>query len=196
MTRLLFVAMAATLALALPATTLGHAELVSSDPPDGGTLTTTPYTLTATFDDELTPDGSSIVVENSSGTQVATGTVSEADALVMTADLPALPDGEYTVRWTAVTADDAAVERGSYSFTVIGAAATATASATANVPPSDRASATPSSAPSATPPATPSATPPPGPAPDGSSNDALIAIGLAAAMIGAVVAFIVIRGRR
>ena len=30
----------------------------------------------------------------------------------MTADLPVLPDGQYTVQWTAVSSDDNAVERG------------------------------------------------------------------------------------
>ena len=151
----------------LPGIALGHAALVSSDPPAGGTLGMTPYTLTATFDDELTPDGSSIVVENSSGDQVAQGTVSATDAHVQTANLPALPDGEYTVRWTSVSADDAAVERGTYTFT-IGVAASAT----------------------------PSATPPSAPGSGGASNDVLIAVGLAAVLIVAVVGYVFIRGRR
>lgn len=162
-------AIAATLTfVALPLVALGHAELVSSDPPAGGTLTRVPYTLTATFDDELTADGSSIVIESATGTQVAAGTVSAGDAHVMTADLPALPDGEYTVRWTAVSADDAAVERGSYSFNVGAASATGT-------------------------PATP--TPPPSTGETG-SNDVLLAIGLAAILIAAVIVFVVLRGRR
>jgi methionine-rich copper-binding protein CopC len=98
MTRIFRILIAAALVMALPAIVLGHAELVSSDPPVGGTLTTTPYTLTATFDEELTADGSSIVVEGPDGAQVATGTVSETDEFSMTAELPALPDGAYTVR--------------------------------------------------------------------------------------------------
>jgi methionine-rich copper-binding protein CopC len=152
----------------MPGIALGHAELVSSDPPAGGTLTRTPYTLTATFDDELTPDGSSIVVEDASGAQVARGTVSADDPHVQTAELPALPNGAYTVRWTAVSADDAAVERGSYSFNV-GA-----------------------SIPSGTP-----ATPTPPPSSDGTgSNDVLLAIGLAAIFIVVVIGFVVLRGRR
>jgi copper transport protein len=156
----------ATLALAAPAQ--AHASLVGSDPPAGGTLTTTPYTLTATFDEELTPDGSSLAIENGAGTQVAVGTVSAGDAHVMTAELPALAPGQYTVRWTAVTADDQAVERGTYSFNVGSAAASGT----------------------------PAPTQPPAGGPTGSSNDALIAIGLAAVLILVVVAFIFVRGRR
>ncbi len=159
--------LAIAFALALPALALGHADLVSSDPPAEGTLTTTPYTLTATFDDELTADGSSIVIEDASGAQVAQGTVSTDDSHVQTAELPALPAGVYTVRWTAVSADDAAVERGSYTFNV-GAAASAT----------------------------PQATNPPGGGATGSSNEVLIALGLAAVIIVAVVGYVVIRGRR
>ncbi|MEA2677097.1 MAG: copper resistance protein [Chloroflexota bacterium] len=159
-------AIAAALAFAaLPVIALGHAELVSSDPPAGGTLTTTPYTLTATFDEELTPDGSSIVVENSIGTAIASGTVSPDDAHMMTAELPAFaglePPGTFTVRWTATTADDGAVERGTYTFNV--------------------------GAGSATPEPTPIV---PGPATE--SPDTLIAIGLAAVLL-VIVAFATIR---
>lgn len=160
-------AIAAALAFAaLPVIVLGHASLVSSDPPAGGTLTSTPGFLTATFDDELTPDGSSIVVQDAGGAQVATGSVSPGDAHVLIAELPVLPEGQYTVRWTAVSADDAAVERGSYTFGVLV-----------------------------------SIMPPPTPAPAPveaaeSSNDVLIAVGLAAVLIVGVVAFVVLRGRR
>jgi methionine-rich copper-binding protein CopC len=162
-----FAAFVAVVAVtALPVIALGHAQLVSADPPVNGTLTTTPYTLKATFDDELTPAGSSIVVESSTGAQVATGGVSDDDAHTMLAQLPALANGPYTVKWTAVSADDAAVERGLYSFTV---------GSTVSTP-------APTAAPSA-----------PG---TGSGGDALIALGLAAALIVVVVAVIVMRGRR
>ena len=161
-------AIGATLAFAaLPVIVLAHAQLVSADPPVGGTLPTTPYTLTATFDEELTPDGSSIVVEGPNGAEVATGTVSAADDKTMTAPLPTLGAGTYTVRWTAVTADDLAVEHGTYTFNV-GSSPTS---------------------------ATPAPTPPTGGA-NGSSNDVVIAMVLAAALIAGVVAFIFIRGRR
>jgi copper resistance protein C len=154
--------------LALTGSVLAHAQLVSADPPVGGTLTTTPYTLTAAFDDELTADGSSIVVENASAAQVASGNVSPDDAHSMTAALPALPSGTYTVRWTAVSADDQAVERGTYTFNVGSAGASFT----------------------------PAPTQPPAGGATGSGNDVLIAVVLAAALIAAVVAFVFVRGRR
>lgn len=104
---------------------LGHAQLVSSNPRSGGTLATTPATISAMFSEVLTPDGSSLVVQNAAGAQVAAGTVSGQDNTSMSANVPQLPDGQYTVLWTAVTADDKAVERGTYSFTVGAAGSTA-----------------------------------------------------------------------
>jgi methionine-rich copper-binding protein CopC len=155
--------------LAVAGVVLAHAELVSSDPPAGGVLTTTPYTLTATFDDELTSAGSSIVVVNAAGTEVATGTVSDADEFTLTAELPALPTGLYHVRWTAVSADDAAVERGTYTFNVtVGAAS-----------------------------GSPLPTPPPNDGePVTDSKDPLVAVGLAAIAIVLILAFIFFRRRR
>lgn len=108
-----------TFALADATAVLGHASLVASDPAAGSTISTgEPHKLTATFDEELTPNGSAIVVQDSTGTQVATGAVSAGDATSMAADMPSLTEGEYEVLWTAVTADDNAVERGTYTFTV------------------------------------------------------------------------------
>jgi methionine-rich copper-binding protein CopC len=153
---------------ALAASASAHASLVSADPPAGGTLTSTPFTLTATFDEELSPEASSIVVESPARVQVATGTVSTADDKTMTADLPSLPAGTYTVRWTAVTADDLAVERGTYTFSVGSLAASAT----------------------------PMTTSPPPVGAAGSGNDLVIALVLAAIAIVGVLAFLFVRGRR
>jgi LPXTG-motif cell wall-anchored protein len=86
----------------------------------------------------------------------------------MTVELPAMADGQYKVLWTAVSLDDQAVERGQYTFNVSAAAASAT----------------------------PTPTPAPADGATGSSNDVLIAIGLAAVLIVAVVGYVFIRGRR
>jgi LPXTG-motif cell wall-anchored protein len=168
MYRLAALGLAGMTALALAGTVLAHAGLVSADPPAGGTLEPTPHTLTATFNEELTADGSSIVIESPAGIAVSSGTVSADDARQMTANLPALPAGTYTVRWTAVSADDLAVERGTYTFSVGSPAASVT----------------------------PSPTQPPAGGATGSSNDLLIAIGLAVILVLAVVALIFVRGRR
>lgn len=152
-----------------------HAELISTDPPADGTLTETPYTISLTFDEDINIERSSVVVRDESGAEVARGGVSDQMASVMTADLPAVPDGSYSVVWTAVTDNDGAVERGSFSFSVRQAG-----------PPAQ-----PTSAPS------PAATPAPGPAaPTAGGSDLLIALVVAGVVIGAVIAFVVLRNRR
>jgi LPXTG-motif cell wall-anchored protein len=159
-------AIAALLALvALPVIVLGHASLVSSDPSDGATIST-PFTLEATFAEEIDPAQSTLIVENSAGAQVAAGTVDADDTTTMTAELPTLPDGVYTVRWTTVTPDDNGVERGTFTFNV----------GSGN--------------------ATPAPTAPPATGATGSNNDVLIAVGLAALLVVGVVAFVFLRGRR
>jgi methionine-rich copper-binding protein CopC len=156
---------AAVLALVLPALAIAHAGLVESDPADGATITT-PYTLTATFAEEIDPETSTLIVKDASGAEVAAGSVNAADLTTMTADLPQLPDGAYMVSWTTVTPDDTGIERGTFTFTV--AAAGATPAPTPIV-------------------ITPGAT---------GSNDVLLALLLAAIGIGAVVLFVFLRGRR
>jgi methionine-rich copper-binding protein CopC len=163
-------AIVAVIALAaLPGIVLSHATLVSSDPTNGATITT-PYTLTATFAEDVDPTRSTLTVENSSGTIVASGTVNATDAsettAEMTAQLPALPNGTYTVRWTTVTPDDNGIERGTYTFNV----------GSGN--------------------ATPAPTAPPATGGTGSGFDVLTAVVLGVILIGAVVALVIIRGRR
>lgn len=109
------------LALALLALTAGeasaHAELIGSDPVSGATVST-PTTLTASFSEPLGTDRSRIVVRNAAGDEVARGGISADDETVMTVELPALPPGSYSARWTAVTPEDGGVTRGTITFTV------------------------------------------------------------------------------
>lgn len=167
-------ALVALLALGLAPRVAGHSDLVSSDPADGSTISNTPYVLTATFGEEFDPEASTLVVENAAGDEVATGEASPDDPTMMVAQLPRLPDGEYTVRWTTVTPEDNGIERGTFKFTV--AQATSTPVVTRTDPPTN-----------------PPANPTPGAA---GSNDLLIALVLAAVAIGGVVAFVFVRGRR
>ena len=163
-----------SLVLLLAPGVLGHAQLQSSDPPAGGTLSATPYLLTATFSEELASDGSSLVVESEAGQQVALGGVSADDPTTMTAQLPVLPTGTYTVRWTALTSDDNAVERGTYAFTVAPEQASAIASA----------------APTPLPSGEPAATS------GGTTSDLILALVVAAVVIAVVVGFVALRNRR
>ena len=156
----------ALLALSLPALVVAHGDLVESDPADGATLTATPYRLTATFAEEIDPEASTLIVEDASGADVVTGSVNPDDPTMITAELPHLPDGVYTVRWTTVTPDDSGVERGTFTFTVAAASAT------------------------------PAPTPPPNAGAMGGSNDVLLALVLAAIGIGVIVLFVIVRSRR
>ena len=158
-----------------------HAELDGSDPPDGGTITA-PYTLTATFSEEIGTDRSQIVVTNAAGEEVARGGISVDDARVMTVDLPALDAGGYLASWTAVTPDDNGVTRGQFRFTVA-----PTPRTTASTP-----------TPAATPtPVTP--TPAPTPAgrgePTASGTDILLALAIAAVVLLALGAYVFTRRR-
>lgn len=205
----LVLACLATLVLTVPA--LGHAELVESDPPDGGTIQTLGgYTLTATFSEDLLA-GSNILVRDSAGDEVASGGVDPDDATVLTAELPELDPGDYVARWTASTADGH-TERGNINFTVDAATPTPTEAPTPTstpeptAPPSELPSATaspaptaseaPSATPSPAPTNTPTPTAAPGPTDPTSSNDIILALVLAGIAVGGVVAFIFFRGKR
>lgn len=174
-----------------------HADLVESDPAEGGTIET-PYTLTATFDEPLEPS-SSVIVRNAAGDEVARGGVSDAAATVLLAELTELPAGEYRARWTATTADGHS-ERGTINFVVVAAspAPTDPATPTAEPAPTSTAAATSSPVPATpTPTPTPTATPVPiDGGPSAGTADLLIALVLAGLAIAAVAGYIFLRGRR
>jgi len=178
-----------TLLFALPA--LAHAELVESDPADGATIET-PYTLTATFSEDFSadPDQSFIRVQDAGGDIVAEGGHSD-QAATMTAELPALPAGEYTVRWQTTTADDNGTERGTFTFLV---EASPTPGATPPLTDEPDASATPSptQAPSPAPSASPTVS-------NGSSTgvgtDVLVALVIAVGAVGGLAYFLLRRSR-
>ena len=193
--RLLSGLLVALALLALSAVTvLGHAELVTSDPPDGGTLETTPYTMTLTYDEPLDAQASSVIVRDSSGAEVASGGLTDESDTIMIVELPELPAGEYTVRWTAVTPDDNGVERGTLTFNV--AEATATSPPATAAPATDRpATAAPVTAAPITP--APTATPlPVEPTTPGSNNDLLIALIVAGVALAGVLSYLYLRNRR
>jgi methionine-rich copper-binding protein CopC len=152
-----------------------HAELEESDPPDGAIITT-PYTLTATFSEEFDPQRSFIRVEDVSGNVVAEGRADPTNATVMTATLPALHPGEYTVRWQTTTPDDNGVERGAFVFDV--------AEATTSRPPPTAAPASPAATRSGA----------AGQTPDG-GNDTLLALAIAAAVLFGLGTYLLTRRR-
>jgi copper resistance protein C len=118
---------AATLvALLSPAAAAAHAELDASNPSDGETVTGTPPRIEATYTEVLDPDGSSLLLVDATGAEVATGgvaTTNPTKEMVITG-LPELAPGEYTVKSTTTSADDGDVDRTTWSFTVIAAPST------------------------------------------------------------------------
>ncbi len=108
-TLLLWLALAATPALA-------HATLVSSEPAAGTTVSDRLRGITLTFDEPL---GAGSHVDLYSGAfQAVAGVTSSVDGPVLRAALAApLAPGNYTVQWTAVSADGHSAE-GSYQFAV------------------------------------------------------------------------------
>ena len=138
----------ATLAIAVPV--LGHAELVESDPPDGGTIQTDGgYTFTATFSEEML-EGSGVVRSQLGrrGGRQRRGSIRTMPT-VLTAELPELEPGDYAARWTAIT-DDGHTERGTIKFSVEAATPTPPRRRTAPTePPTEAPSATASAAPTA-----------------------------------------------
>jgi LPXTG-motif cell wall-anchored protein len=206
MTRLLgAITLALSLTMLVALSVAAHAQLESSDPADGETITT-PYTLTATFTEPFDPQRSFVRVQDASGAVVAEGGVSDDDPRTMIVELPELPAGEYRARWQTVTPDDNGRENGTFTFNVAAAATPAPTQTPrptlVTQKPATSASPTPAATPTpiATPPASPSPTDTPPPTePDGSqtglSANVLIALLVGVAIVGALAFFLVRRSR-
>jgi methionine-rich copper-binding protein CopC len=165
-------------ALALPAAVAAHAQLESSSPEAGSTVETSPVVVSATFDDDLVADKSSIEVVAPDGRTVATGGVAADDPKTLTTDVSELAPGTYEVRWAAAT-EDGHLERGTYAFTVAAAASpeptaspteAAPAAPTAAMPSMSMAPSSPSASASSAAPSPAAASPAESPAPDGSGG--------------------------
>jgi copper transport protein len=104
-------------------TVAAHAELAESNPPNGTLLEEPPEEVTLTFTQELDTAGSNVAVFDQDGQQVDQGNggvdLNDLDHKRMAVSLPAsLADGTYTVRWTAMSAEDGDTTDGAISFTV------------------------------------------------------------------------------
>jgi methionine-rich copper-binding protein CopC len=94
-----------------------HARLQSSVPANNAQLTEAPKTLTLKFDEAAQLAVLKLI---GAGKEVPIA-VDKADkaAATFTVGLPALAPGKYEVRWTAVSADDGHVTRGSFTFSIV-----------------------------------------------------------------------------
>lgn len=97
-----------------------HARLVRSNPSDGAVLPAPPRVVRAWFNEELDPSASRLEVVDARGRVVARGGVDlgDLDRRTLVVRVGRLGPGAYTVRWTAVSADDGYVARGRFRFTV------------------------------------------------------------------------------
>jgi copper resistance protein C len=106
------------LAALAPGVALGHAELATVSPADGSSVETPPSEIVMTFTEPLDPAKSSIRLVNTNSKVVAEGsTVDASDPKTMRLDLPDLPTGTYTARWTSSSALDGDLDHGTTSFT-------------------------------------------------------------------------------
>jgi methionine-rich copper-binding protein CopC len=99
----------------------GHARLRSSQPAADAQLPLAPQSLTLTFSENVRL----AVLSLAAGPKeipVALDRNAPAAATVSVA-LPALAAGRYPVKWSALSADDGHVTKGSFAFTVVGTAA-------------------------------------------------------------------------
>src|SRR5213596_2452877 len=118
--RLLVLAVAITFALGVPGSVAAHAELVLASPQPGTGLAQAPAAVVIKFSEPLNISLSRIEVLDATGGDVGSGPTGPVpgDADAMRRPLGLLPTGQYTVRWTSVSALDGHTLRGSYSFAV------------------------------------------------------------------------------
>jgi len=118
--------MAACLYLAIQApSTLAHAELTSSDPPADGLAVTSPETITLSFSEEVEPTdpAPSITILDQAGNPVSESPlpiVESDDRRTLTAQVPELDPGTWTVSWTVTSATDGHTLAGTFAFRVGG----------------------------------------------------------------------------
>src|SRR6266542_1208068 len=104
--RLLLLAVAITFALGVPASVAAHAELVLASPQPGTGLAQAPAAVVIKFSEPLNVALSRIQVLDASGADVGQGSTQAVvgDPQAARRALGLLPTGQYTVRWTSVSA--------------------------------------------------------------------------------------------
>jgi methionine-rich copper-binding protein CopC len=116
---------------------LAHSRYTRSEPADGTTVTPGAFVLRAWFTQELMLK-SNLTVIDANGAQVDPGDgkvdQDDADRKTMTVSIPELPEGSYTVRWYALSAEDGHDADGTFTFTIGPAAGEPAAEPTAYMP--------------------------------------------------------------
>lgn len=182
------------LALALAAVVLAapaaqaHNVLQSTDPAAGSTVPYVPEIVTLTFNEPVLFVGTQIMVHTADDTMVNIGPPILVDNTVSQAVTGDLPAGEYTVLYRVTSADGHPIED-QFTFTAAESITygemTPTPTASAEVPPSESAAPSPS----------PTASSPPAASEGRVSGAVLIGIVTVLVVVGAAVAWLLLRRR-
>lgn len=113
--------------LALPGSTLAHAEFLRSNPVSGATLSSPPTRIDIWFSEKVAPGVSSIRLYDRERrpVEINGSTVDPNDAHHLSVELPSLDPGVYTVVWANVSSDDGHPDKGGFAFTVLAPPGTA-----------------------------------------------------------------------
>lgn len=114
------------LVLAAPAS--AHAELESSSPADGASLSTAPTQIKLTFSEAVTLQADPVTVTGPGGEKWLVGTPSIAGPVVTVPVTPSGPAGAYTLTYKSV-ADDGDKQTGTVHFTLTAPASPSTSAA-------------------------------------------------------------------
>ena len=173
-----------------------HSELVSSSPAAGETVVGSPPTVSATYSETLDPAGSSLILVDPGGVDIARGGVAAGAGATkdMSIDpVPQLAPGVYTVKSTTKSAEDGDIDRTTWTFRVVAPSPSPTAPPTLGASASAASSAAPTSTP--TPVVSSSPTSAPGPSSSG-GGDVILPIIAALAIVALGGAVLLTRGRR
>lgn len=103
--------------LVLPASALGHANLISTSPANGAVLAQAPATARVVFDDVIEIGPGIKAVRNGGGAILDGKPRIEGKRTLVLPLQPRLANGDYTVRW-AIVSDDGHFESGVFAFAV------------------------------------------------------------------------------
>ena len=98
------------LGLGLPAGAFAHARLEQAEPAKRAALSAAPTQIRLKFNESVEAGYSRITVEDATGAAIAEGVEPGADARSLELRLPALPPGEYRVRFRALSVDGHVIE--------------------------------------------------------------------------------------
>jgi copper transport protein len=118
--RTLAAAGALLLALGAPGRVFAHAYLERSNPAGNTIVETAPGRVQLWFTERPELSFSDVTIYGSDGTRIPHGAVSLApdSPRSIAFDLPAVPNGTYTVAWKTLSADDGHVAAGAFAFAV------------------------------------------------------------------------------